>query len=365
MSGVGRAAAFLAAAFLITASGAGSAVAEVEPGTESGATVAQSGWWWKANDSESPLEPVPKEKPPTIPDGALPVSAVNGEPEMLSAIDFTLDAGAGADVSSFSVAARETESPGANVNAANAAIVACPITDLWWDAGEAASWSEVPEHECDNGAKGVRSEEGVWTFELTGVAAGWLSPQNESAHGIVLAPEVEAPESFQVTFDGPAEDGIGTELTAVGGTGGGTDMGTGAGTAAGTGDSGSVGGDSVPADAGSPEASLPGGGEGSAVPSGEAPDAAPAAGGGNGGDAGSPPPDPQLAASPQATGLESVFQSLPGGLWVLIPLAIGIGYAIMLALGPAGEPGAERQRRGVSRALDRWRSAKSATGGTA
>lgn len=361
MSGVGRAAAFFAAAFLITASGAGSAVAEVKPGSESGASVAQSGWWWKANDSESPLEPVPKEKPPTVPDGALPVQAVNGEPEMLSAIDFTLEAGAGADVSSFTVVARETESPGANANAANAVIVACPITVPWWDAGEAASWSEVPKHDCDNGAKGERSEEGVWTFELTGVAAGWLSPQNESAHGIVLAPQVESPESFQVTFDGPSADGVGAELMATGGTSGGT----GSGMASGTGESGTIGGDSVPGDAGSPGASLPGGGEGSAMPSGEAPDAAPAAGGGNGGEGATPPPDPQLAAAPQATGLESVFQSLPGGLWVLIPLAIGIGYAIMLALGPAGEPGAAQRRRGVSRALDRWRSAKSATGGTA
>lgn len=363
MSGAGRVVAFIAAAFLITASGAGLAVAEVKPGTESGASVAQSGWWWKANDADGPLAPAPKERPPTIPEGALPVSVVNGEPEMLSGVDFALEANPGASVTSFTVVLRETESPGANLNAENAAIVACPITDPWWDDGEAASWSDVPEHDCDTGAKGERSESGVWTFELTGVAATWLTPQNQTANGIVLAPEDTEPQSFQVAFDGPAEDGIGAELVASGGTTGSTG-GSVSGTASGAGESGTTSGGELPGDAGVPEASVAGGeaGDGSAELGGEAPDAAPAAGSGEG-EAGTP--NPQLAADPQRTGLESVFQSLPGGLWVLIPVAIGIAYLIMLALGPAGEPGAELRRRGVSRALDRWRSAKTATGGTA
>lgn len=328
-----------------------SASAALEPGDQSGATVAKSGWWWKANDAppHDALAGVPKLPPRTVPEGALPVAAAAGQDDMISAIEFSLAAKTGATIVGFELVLKESAEPGANVNAESAAVKACPMTTDWWGDEAAGPWGAKPSYDCDAGVEGERAASGVWSFDLTSVASGWVTEGNEFAPAIVLVPDFEegAPDSFQVSFAGQDANGIGTSLTHTGGATGGTGDGTGGTTdpgdpATGTDASGDAPTNSpldlvgdlidsgTPAGADLPLSPDPVTGE--AAPTGSAPNIA----------AGSVQP--------------SVFDSLPMGSWLLLPIAAGLAYLIMLALGPAAQPTLATSRHGVGRALERWRT---------
>lgn len=328
---------------------AGAAQEGVKPGTTSGASVAQTGWWWRANDNPADGAGViaPPEAPaPHVPEGALPSSAAAGDPEKVSAIGFSLKYGPGAVVQSFLLSLKESGEPGANVNAdgETTKVVACPVTEAFWIGGEAGKWSAVPEYDCEvASAPGERSSSGVWTFDLTSMATTWLAKDSAQPAAIVLVEDVEAPESFQVAFDG-TKNGVGLKLDA---TGGAAPLPPPPAGAVGTGESGAGGssgsfGGGVPADGGDVPAGAP--------VTGEAPTAA------------EPARDtPQVAAGQTgpATQLVGLFEDLPGGALFLLPIALGMAYLIMLALGPNGEPALATARHGVGRVLDRMRAAGS------
>lgn len=348
--------------------GLGAAAAEVtavKPGTESGATVTKTGWWWKANDtSEVPPEASPgvdavppPSAPKNVPEGSMPVAAVLGDAEKVSAIEFALDAKAGSVASSFLLTLRESAEPAANAgaDAETTSVVACPVTEAFWAPGEAGTWGSKPEYDDGLCQPGVRGKDGLWSFDLTSFAAQWLGTDNKTSGSVVLIEQVDEPASFQVVFDGVEQKGIGVQLVATPGTS--TDGGTGSidtGGAVGTGDSGagSAGGfepglDSAGAESGADLSGVPAGSEVPVAAPGQA--QAPQSQGAGG--------QPFLIAP-------SALEDVPNGIWILAPVVLGIAYLMMLALGPGGEPALVTTRRGVSRALERWRSSgRTAAGG--
>jgi hypothetical protein len=171
---------------------------------------------------------------------------------------------------------------------------------------------------------------------------------------VVLVEQVDQPESFQVAFDGVGNKGIGVALVSTPGP---SNPGTGAsesGAAIGTGDSGSAPEDFTSDLAGgTPEAAPV---ETDAVPeAAEMPVAAPAD---------TEVPQPQVAPRAQPFLIApSALEDIPAAVWILAPIVLGLAYLAMLALGPAGEPAAVSARRGVSRALEQWRSGGRRTGG--
>lgn len=328
------------------------AAADVKPGTASGATVVKAGWWWRANETPADGGGVvaPPEPPATtVPEGTLPTSASAGDPEKVSALEFALNYGPGATVTSMELTLREAADPGANVNAdgADTKVKACPVTESFWVDGAASKWSSLPDYDCELAAAvGERDSKGVWTFDLTSMASQWLATGSTMSPSLVLVEDVAAPTTFQVAYDGVAKKGVGVKLVATGGApppppSTGPIGGTGG---TGSADLGGTGG-GVPADPGGVSGDVP---TGEGVPA----DAEVPAVAGAKDDA----PTPALA-SPRAR-LLTMFEDLPGGLLVLIPLALGAAYLVMLALGPNGEPALAGARHGVSRALDRMRAGK-------
>lgn len=341
-------------AVLLSAAGPVSAAPAVEPGPSIGGKVYQAGWWWKSNDEneidKSGLIARPEPTPPNVPAGAMTVAAVNGAEEMVAAIEFALEYGPGADVTSFDVMLRESSAPNSNVNSdgEGVKVVACPVTDAFWAKAEGGKWSSRPAYDCERAtAAGERGKDGIWHFDLTSIARLWLAEDSQLPTSIVLVEQVEAPMSFQVTWDGPSGKGIGMKLVATGGaiTQPPAAIPAGSGT---TGDSGAV-------DTG---AGADFSGDVPAADAGTMPDdiTAPAA---------TEPRDVsrgsglQLpAAATPVTHVGSMLEDIPGGVLFLIPVGLGLAYAVMFALGPNGEPVLSGARHGVGRSLDQLRLVK-------
>lgn len=326
------------------------------PGDKKRAQVVKAGWWWVANEPppETGLFAAPQAPTPTTPKGSIPVGAVAGDPEKVSAIEVRLKAETGATVKSFEMVLRESDEPGANTNAEAARILACPVTELFWADGSAAAWKDQPSYDCkEASAAGKRTKKGLWRFDLTDIAAGWLTEGNTNSHSVVLVEDVEAPESFQVALDGPKDKGVGLELKAL-----------------------------PPAEPDEDDDALPDSGtSGSSSSSGTSSTgggggSAPSLGSGGGGDIGGAAPVPMDdGAAPQASGAEPAapeagtleaapmaanpawHTGIPRPAFLMAPLALGLAYLIMLALGPDGRPAPATGRHGVSRALDRLREA--------
>ena len=149
----------------------------------------QTGWWWQAQST-----PLSLPTPPTVPDGGLMVSDVQGDPDgatAISALRYDLTA--------------DDESPALTLHVpsgsfdANAAIVACPATRPW-GAASAGAWSVRPTSDCTTHADGTQSADGTtWTFSL-----GPLAHTNEDGSAtldVVLLPAHDS--TFQITFDKP------------------------------------------------------------------------------------------------------------------------------------------------------------------
>lgn len=333
----------------------------VRPGTAEGAELVKTGWWWAAN--ETPLDSTdlapPQPSPPNVPKGSLPVSAANGEPEKFSALEFRLDAEPGGVVESAQLVLRESAEPGANLNAEGAKILACPVTESFWADGSSAAWKARPAYDCDlASAAGTRdAKTGLWHFDLVAVASLWTAEGHTGSTSLVLVEGAEAPESFQVAFDGPAEKGLGfafdiTEAEAPAPL-------TPPGNATGTGTSGAVttssGGDS-----GSVSGSMPSSGSAGTGSLGEAPAAAPV-----------DVPAAEAAPAPQAAATAPVsaplaappwYAGIPRAGYLLLPLTLGLAYLLMLALGPDAQPAAAGSQHGVGRALERLKVAGGSVG---
>lgn len=333
--------------------------ASLSPGDTVRAKVVKTGWWWAANEPppETGLLAAPQPTTPTTPARSIPVGAAAGDPERISAIEVKLKAEPGSMVRSFEMVLRESGEPGANVNAEGAAVVACPVTELFWADGRAGAWKDRPGYDCGIAeVPGKRTKKGLWRFDLTTLATTWLAEGNTDSRSFVLVESVPAPEGFQLAFDGVKDKGVGLELKAApppagpdvppppattGGSSGAGGVGS-----AGGGDLGAAGGG----------AALGGGGGGGGAPAGDlggaagdpaATDAAPSQEGSA---------DGRLRATPVAA-VPPWYSGLPRAAWVLVPLALGLAYLIMLALGPDARPAPASGQRGVSRALERLRTA--------
>jgi hypothetical protein len=331
------------------------AFAKAEPGSTRGGEVTKVGWWWVANQppAETGLVAYPQQSPPNIPAGHLPVAATAGEPDKVVALELRLAAKPGSLVESATVVLQESASPGANANAESAKILACPVTEAFWADGAAARWDGKPTYDCDLAqAAGVRDEKGLWTFDLTMLASTWLGEGATGSPSFVLVEGADAPDSFQVTFAGLEDKGIGfvakflppgagtAPTTGAAGTGpvAAAPSGLGAGgSAGGTGTSGAAalsgsltpagetGTDAIPVDSGSAQTTDP-------VAAATVPVAAPAA-------------------------VRPWYSGLPTGSVLLAPFALGLAYLAMLALGPDAQPSTAASQHGVSRALERLRLA--------
>jgi hypothetical protein len=321
----------------------GSAVA---PGDHSGAKVIKTGWWWLVNEPppETGLLAAPAPASPTTPKGAIPVGAANGDPEKVSAIEVKLRAETGSEVKAFDLVLRESDEPGANAHAESARILACPVTELFWADGSAAAWKDQPAYDCATAkAKGERTKKGLWHFDLTEIATTWLAEGNTDSRSVVLVEDVDAPESFQVSFDGVKDEGVGLRLRATPGpalpdTGAlGEDSTASAGTTGSSGSAG-LGGSGGGAALGGGDAGLSQGGDVAATASGET--------------AGEKPQE--VAITPVAAN-PAWHSGIPRTAMLLVPVALLLAYLVMLSLGPAGRPVPVTGRHGVSRALDRLR----------
>ncbi|MGP3924947.1 hypothetical protein [Streptomyces sp. 8N616] len=345
-------------AVVLSAAAPVSAAPADEPGPSIGGKVSQAGWWWKSNDEnevdKSGLVARPEPTSPNVPAGAMTVAAVNGAEEMVAAIEFALKYGPGADVTSFDVVLRESSAPDSNVNSdgKGVKVVACPVTDAFWTKAEGGKWSSRPAYDCERAAvAGKRGKDGLWHFDLTSIARLWLAEDSQLPTSIALVEQVEAPMSFQVTWDGPSDKGIGMKLVATGGATSQPPADTPAGSGT-TGDSGAVdtgaGTDfsgEAPADAGTMPDAAPAP-DAQAPAATEAQDVARSSG-----------PRSPVAATP-VTHVGSMLEDIPGGVLFLIPVGLGLAYAVMFALGPNGEPVLSGARHGVGRALDQLRAIK-------
>lgn len=367
---IASAAAVLLLALLTT--GAGKAA--VRPGTAEGAELVKTGWWWQGN--ETPLDETtfapPQPAPPNVPKGALPVSAAMGEPERYTALEFRLAAKPGQYVESAVLVLRENTDPGATVNAANATVLACPVTESFWADGSAAAWKARPDYDCDlASAAGERdAESGLWTFDVTAIASLWTAEEHAGSTSLVLVEGAEAPQSFHVAFDGPTLEGVGYRFVAgeapeaadpppapassasSGSAGADDDAPMAATGGSGTGsllsDSSVVGGDS-----GGAAAPLAGSAEVASLDAPPAVAPVPA-------EAEEAPVTAQTASVAAPAVVPAWYSGIPAGGYVLLPLVLGLGYLLMLALGPDAQPAAGPTQHGVSRALERLRTAGAA-----
>lgn len=357
-----RTTATLLAALLLALLATGAGKAGVRPGTTDGAELVKTGWWWAGNETaldETAVAP-PQPSPPNVPKGTLPVAAAGGEPEKYAALEFRLAAEPGGYVEQALLVLRESTEPGATLNADNATVLACPVTESFWADGAAAAWKARPEYDCDlAGAAGERdAKTGLWTFDLTAIASLWTAEGHRGSTSVALVEGVEAPEAFQVSFDGPALEGVGFRfvvgdapaLAPLAGAGlAGESTGSAGPVAAGSG----AGTGSLLAGSGSSG--------GSAAPIGGTAEVAPL-------DTGPAPVEPATAApavaqtAPVAAPavVPAWYSGIPVGGYLLLPVGLGLAYLLMLALGPDAQPAAGPSRHGVSRALDRLRSARAA-----
>lgn len=351
---------FLGLAFgVLAAAPASAAGSAVEPGSTKGGEVKKAGWWWVANQppAETGLVAHPQQNPPNVPRGHLPVAATGGEADKISAIELELDAKPGSFAKKATLVLRESGEPGASADVDGAKILACPVTEAFWADGTAARWDAKPEYDCDIAqAAGKRSGKGIWTFDITSLATIWLTPGSTGSSSLVLVEGAEAPDSFQVTFAGNKDKGIGfsgefgppAKTPALGGAGavGGAGVGLGGGSTSG----GSLGGSSSAGgslDSGSLSSST-GGGPVEAPPAdtGTVQQTAPVV-------------EEQVQPAAAPTVVPPWYAGMPKASLLLVPFALGLAYLAMLALGPDAQPAESSPRHGVSRALERMRAAGS------
>lgn len=312
--------------------------AGAQTASQSGATVNQTGWWSRANAVPSTpapgvtLPPLTAPPPPGVPAGTMAAGATGGQADKIAAVGIVPGTLSGT-VERATLTIPEAKS-GTQINnpGPDAAILACPITQFWVGASN-GQWNNLPPFDCAMAkAAGTRGPSGVWTWDITSIAALWLTPGGLSPNGVALVPDVPSSSraTYQVVLTATPAD-IGVELDATPTTR--TTI-TGAPVAPTT----------TPATSRASGATT-----GTSRPSPTAPSATTA-----------PAPTTtapaQSAAPPQRTSVSSraaaILGNFPGGTFLLVPVALISAALLMFVYGPLGDPvtGVAREG-GVSRAL--------------
>lgn len=333
-------------------------------------TSDKEGWWNRLAGVEeeepapaNPLGGSPAPPPPsTVPEGAIAVGALLGEPDKIAALGVVLPFEQGTVERLVMTLALVEDEAAQGGDPESGAIRACPVTGFWVPE-ENGKFQNRPEADCEiANAPGTRNEDGSWTFDLTAVASLWVDPAAALfPNGVLLEPVIEPPGSFQVSFAG-GPDGIAFDfagepgddaddpfgLDGGGGGFGGGGFGGGGGFDDSGGDTGSFGGDASGGlsggsfDVGSaPAFTAPD----TPPPAIEAPDAGTAAPPTNtGGDV--------APGAPVGTQIGNTLGNFPPGAWVVLVLGLVLAFLAALTLGPAGAAGAAPRRAGgVSRVL--------------
>ena len=194
----------------------------VPGGSPAGAdTAAVNGsWFWLDQPPSVPGEgPVPAVGqpagnivPPDVPSGDIAVTVRNDTSDKETYLHVDTSAIApGSTVANFVLTLHEdTTHPSAGAQAAQ--INALPVSDFFADGGEARPYDERPHLAKGPVIAGKRSDQGVWTFDITSVVSSWLSgdlPNN----GVGLVPPSG---SFEVVWVGPGSSDTADKPTATG-----------------------------------------------------------------------------------------------------------------------------------------------------
>ncbi|HUF32640.1 MAG TPA: hypothetical protein VMN58_05455 [Acidimicrobiales bacterium] len=222
---LGRCAAGLAVLALIAsvAFALGTGPVQAQAGGE--VTADKEGWWNRLAGAEdeagapaNPLGGSPAPAPDSgVPEGAVAVGATLGETDKVAAIGIVLPVERGAVVSELRMDLALAEGTGAQRNEDGAGVLACPITGFFVPE-ENGEFANRPEADCDiSNAPGERLEDGSWTFDLTAIASLWVDSSGTLIpNGVLLVPDVEPPESFQLSFAG-LPDGVTFAFSATAG----------------------------------------------------------------------------------------------------------------------------------------------------
>lgn len=309
--------------------------AEAQSGLQNGATIEQAGWWNRTN--AVPPSPVPGvtlpvltiPAPPTVPSGSIAVGAAGGQIDKAAAVGIKPDIKTGSvDQAILAIPESATGEQIANTSA-DAVIVACPITEFW-AAVPNGQWDTLPPFDCGIGkVAGNRSPAGVWTWDLTPIAAQWLTPGGLASNGVVLVADPSPTATFQVVLHGaPAEMGIAFAANAS------PPRTTAAPTTTVAATTGPTTGTGGVQQAPRPVTTVS-----------SPPTAAPTTA------ATTPTPTPTTTDA-KPTAVDTILGNLPGGAWLLVPFALLVAVALMVVYGPLGEPATGVAREGgVSRAL--------------
>ena len=187
------------------------------------AILTQDGWWNRAKgpqqgEPDNPLRStlggsIPA--PSTVPATGLGVGAAAGDPDKVAAIGLVLEAGIDPLVDSLVLTLKESAANGSNLNSSSAKIIACPITSFWAGVKD-GDWVGRPACDDAQAVPGARAADGTWTFDLTLLAMQWVDPTSGlDQNGVLLVEAVDAPMSFQVSFDDIASGKATTTFSAT------------------------------------------------------------------------------------------------------------------------------------------------------
>ncbi len=271
--------------------------------------------WWSFYGQGLPVAP-----PTTVPADALAVGHNLAQPDKVAAIGITLQAPAGATIQTLKLVLKEAEGAGANLG--TAVVVACPITGPWEPVVN-GNWADAPDYDCELGKEpGKRSDDGLWTFDLSPIGSQWLDAEFPLEQAGVLFLIEQATEPVQISFRGIKTGEFRLEFAA-----------------------------SAPAETEPVGPLVVGGLE---VP--ETPAAAPAPAQPTTNDATPAVLLTQPAQNRSGNPTEpDLLGNLPWGAWLLVPIALGIAGVVSYALGAGAHRGGRANRRAgaVSRALSR------------
>jgi hypothetical protein len=169
--------------------------------------VLQAAWFWQTayQQANPPIgeAPPPVTEPSGVPAGDLAVAATSndGSSSKSTALAFTIGKAAktGSTISTFTFSLKLDDSPSAaNVNAAEAPVVACLAT-RGWSPVDGGDYSDAPVANCDLKVKPT-IKDGTFTFEVPAIAQAWVGDAN---FGVALVNDPDNTQPFQAVFSGP------------------------------------------------------------------------------------------------------------------------------------------------------------------